>query len=450
MEIVQFVAESLGDSSYLIVSEGEAAVVDPQRDVRLFVTAANERGASITNVFETHAHNDYVSGGRELAALGATIVAPAGCGIEFPHEELGGGEELRIGAVRLRALDTPGHTPQHSAYLALDESGEIVAAFTGGSLIVGGAGRTDLLGPDHTEDLTRHQWESVQALDRALPAEAEVLPTHGAGSFCTTSDAGGDRRSVLRMERERNVALTSPDFEAFRAHHLGDLGPIPAYYRHMAPINRAGPAVHGAPPQPTALSPGDLAARMEAGLPAIDVRSRFAFAEGHIPGSWSVEESNSFLAFLSWVLPIDEEFALITEDAEQAVRVTADLFRIAYERVAGYLEAGAWSADRRPLAKLEIARAADLRGGAVQPPGPLVDVRFESDQQRQPIEGALALPFEHAAQEFGRVEAERPLLACASGSRAATVGSMLLASGRSPVVLIDGSAEDLPQPSPAR
>jgi hydroxyacylglutathione hydrolase len=157
MKIIQIVAESLGDASYLVVSSGVAAAIDPQRDVRPLLAAAREHGAEIRYVFETHVHNDYISGGRELAALGATVIAPAAAGLMFPHTGANDGDVFAVGGARLRAVAAPGHTYEHTAYLAIDESGATYGAFTGGSLLVGSAGRSDLLGPDHTEELTRLQ-----------------------------------------------------------------------------------------------------------------------------------------------------------------------------------------------------------------------------------------------------------------------------------------------------
>lgn len=153
MKIIQIVAESLGDASYLVISNSVAAAIDPQRDVRPLLAAAREHGAEIRYVFETHVHNDYISGGRELAALGATVIAPA-AGLMFPHTGANDGDVFTVGGARLRAVAAPGHTYEHTAYLAIDEGGATYGAFTGGSLLVGSAGRSDLLGPDHTDELT--------------------------------------------------------------------------------------------------------------------------------------------------------------------------------------------------------------------------------------------------------------------------------------------------------
>jgi hydroxyacylglutathione hydrolase len=441
MDIQQFVATSLGDASYLLVSGTSAAVVDPQRDVRPYVEAARARGATISYVFETHVHNDYVSGGPELAALGARIVAPRDAGLAFDHQPIADGDEVAVGAARLRAVHAPGHTHHHTAYLAIDERGVVVGAFTGGSIIMGGAGRSDLLGPDETEALTRLQWESARRLESALSGDAELLPTHGAGSFCSTQSGDGERRARLAVERPRNIVLSSPDFETFRVLHLANPGPIPAYYRHMAPINRRGPRVYGTPPRPSQLTLPAFEQERDRGTPVIDVRDRFAFARGHVPASISIEEGDATLAYVSWTTPFDSPLVLVTEDAAQADRLTVDLLRIGYEQVRGFLPFEAWHAARpvETLSTVSVAEARDLMTGRQ----PVYDVRFDSDRHDLPLPGSVARPIDRLAEWLPGADEQSPLVVCGGGSRATTAGSLLKARGREPLVLANGGAADL-------
>ena len=442
MEIVQFVAEALGDASYLVVSGEEAAVIDPQRDVRPYVAAAEARAARITRVFETHVHNDYVSGGLELAALGAEIVAPAGSGLEFEHAEIADGEEIAVGGARVRAVRAPGHTHHHTAYLAVDESGEVVGAFTGGSIIIGGAGRSDLLGATEAEELTRQQWESARRIVAQMPDQAELLPTHGAGSFCSSQQCGGERRAFLADERARNIVLSAPDFESFRDAHLGNPAPIPEYYQHMAPVNRRGPRVYGEPPRPVAFTPEQLSAAREDGASIVDVRSRFDFASAHVPGSLSVEEGDSMLAYVGWLLPFNAPLVLVTDSESQAERTTTDLFRIGYEDVRGYLPFADWSRGH-PSAGLEtvtLAKAARIRAAGEIPN---YDVRFDSDLRELPLPAAVHHPIDRLNEWLPEVSDDEMLVSCAAGSRAATAGSLLQAAGHRPRVLLDAGAIDL-------
>ncbi len=441
MEIEQFVATALGDASYLVVSGAQAAVVDPQRDVRPYLAAAEQRGATITHVFETHVHNDYISGGPELAALGATIIAPRDADLEFPHHPVTTGDEVTIGAAKLRAMHAPGHTHHHTAYIATDEAGETVGAFTGGSIIMGGAGRTDLLGPDETETLTRLQWESVHQIVAALTDSAELLPTHGAGSFCSTQQDNDDRRAPLAVERLRNFVLTSTDFEAFRSLHLANPGPIPAYYQHMAPINRRGAAVYGAPPMAALLSLETFERERDAGTPVVDFRNRYAFAAAHVPGSLSIEEGGAALAYVSWLIDFNSAMLLVTADEPQAQRMTVDLFRIGYEDVRGFLPADIWIANRAVESSNTVGRAEarDLYASGA----PVYDVRFDSDRNELVLPGSLPRPIDRIHEWIQDGHHDQPLVVCAGGVRAMTAASLLQAHGHHPSVLIRGGAADL-------
>lgn len=443
MEIVQFVAEALGDASYLVVSGDVAAVVDPQRDVRPYRAAAAERGARIDFVFETHVHNDYLSGGRELAAEGAVVVAPAAAGLAFPHWPIDDGMEVVVGTARLRAVAAPGHTYEHTAYLALDEAGAVRALFSGGSILVGSAGRTDLLGPEHTAELTRLQWESARKLRGLVEATTELMPTHGAGSFCSTSGTGGQRLARFADELRANPLLDSSDYEAFRAAHLAVTMPIPGYYRHMAPINRAGPAVYGVPPRPPLVTPGELRSLGDDGAHLLDVRSRADYAAGHVPGSLEVEESGSLLAYVGWLIPFNAPLALVSADDQQAARVTVDLFRIGYEDVRGYLPFATWKWEGWPVATLPSATLEEAARILHLGTMPVLDVRFAHEHELTPLEGALPRPIDALPAWVDEVPRGPVLVVCASGQRATMAASILRNAGRVAIPLVRGGAADL-------
>lgn len=443
MRIEQFIAEALGDASYLVVSGRSAAAIDPQRDVRPFLAAAERLGATIDFVFETHVHNDYVSGGRELAERGAKAVAPARAGLQFPHLPIEEGGEIAIGGARLRALAAPGHTYEHTAYLAIGEAGETAGAFTGGAMLMAAAGRTDLLGPDHTEELTRLQWETAQRLAGVLPWGAEVLPTHGAGSFCSATQVVEERRAPLSAERARNPLFTAGSYEAFRAIQLASPAPIPGYYRYMAPINRAGPKVHGEPPQPRLLDLDAIEPLRAQGVHAVDVRSRFEYARGHMPGTVLIESAASQLAYFGWLIPFNAPLVLIAADAAQAETVTVDLFRIGYEDVRGYIAYPAWEAEARPAATLNAVEleeaAAILREGRMQ----AIDVRFANEIAAEPLPGSLGRPIEELPAWLESIERRPTLITCESGYRASAAAGFLLARGHDVTVLVDGGASQL-------
>jgi rhodanese-related sulfurtransferase len=273
----------------------------------------------------------------------------------------------------------------------------------------------------------------------------ELLPTHGAGSFCSSQDGGGERRALLADERPRNVVLASPDYESFRVLHLANPGPIPAYYRHMAPINRSGPRIYGTPPRPALLAPRMLEAEVVRGTPVLDLRSRFEFARAHVPDSISLEEGDATLAYVSWVTPFNSPLVLVTEDGAQADRCTVDLLRIGYEEVRGYLPFAAWRAERQVanLQTVTVQEAARIREEGLRP---VYDVRFDSDRRDLALHSSRPMPIDRLTEWIDGDLARDPLLVCGAGSRATTVGSLLKTRGLEPSVLIDGGAADLSQP----
>ena len=239
MEITTFRTDGLGDSTYLLVHDGAGVVVDPQRDIDRFERAMAGSGIELCYVLETHIHNDYVSGGRELARrTGARLVLPAAAGVAFEHLPAFHTEELYRDGLIIRPLHTPGHTPEHMSYVVLVD-GEVRAVFSGGSLLVGAAGRSDLLGEARAEQLARLQYLSVRRLAE-LPDETALYPTHGEGSFCTASGAGRHTSSI-GIEKRTNPVLAYRSAEAFAAGQLSGLQPFPRYYAHMGPINLLGP-----------------------------------------------------------------------------------------------------------------------------------------------------------------------------------------------------------------
>jgi hydroxyacylglutathione hydrolase len=444
MELELFVTAGLGDNSYLVTSGDQAAVVDPQRDVGRFLDAARAKGVSITLVLETHVHNDYVSGARELrAATGAEIAAPAKGGYEFGVRPTAEGDELRVGDIRLAALETPGHTPEHVSYLLYAEGSDApTAAFTGGSLMVGTAGRSDLLGPELATELARKQFGSLRRL-AALPDTTQVLPTHGAGSFCGAGPAPQERTSTMAEERVRNRALSAPDEDAFVKQQLAGLLAFPTYYRHVAPINRAGPRLLANVPRPTPLAPDRVDQEAERGW-IIDGRPRRSFAGDHIPGSVNVELRDDFGSYLGWVIPFDDPLLLVLPEPEQEAleEAATQLLRIGYERVVGYLQGGveAWRSSGRALASYAVADLDEWcrasRAGTV---GRLLDVRQEVEWDRGHIPGSQHVFVGDLPDRLEEVPADGEVwAACSTGHRASTAASLLDRAGRR-VRLVEGT-----------
>jgi hydroxyacylglutathione hydrolase len=459
MDLELFQTPGLGDSSYLLASGREALLVDPQRDAWRFVEAAQERGWRIRHVLETHVHNDYLSGALETrAATGAEIVAPARGRYEFEHRPVDEGDAVEVGGLRLMALATPGHTPEHLAWLVTDLSAAAasgpLAVFTGGSLLVGSVGRTDLLGPALTDALTRDQQRSLQRLAE-LPASTRVLPTHGAGSFCSAGPGGGERTSTIAAEEFANPGfrLAGADAEAFRAEALAGLGRFPAYYAHMAAINRRGPRVLGRLILPPALEPGAFAEKAAAGVAIVDGRDRESFARAHLKGSLNIELDSGFSGYVGWLVPFAEPVVLVLPDAPDALAAaTTELLRIGYERIPGWLEGGveAWAASGRAVSSYETTSMRALAGerAAGETDGVLLDVRQPIEWQDEGVvPGSRQIFVADLPDRVGELPAgELVTVFCRSGHRASMAASILENAGVHVRLVSEGGAGSWPEP----
>ena len=434
MDLEVFVTAGLGDNTFLVVSGDEAALVDPQRDAWRFLAVAEERGVRVRAVLETHVHNDYVSGAHEVrAATGADIVAPARGGYAFPHTPAEEGVEVRIGDLVLRAWETPGHTYEHLAWAASDGGADPLAVFSGGSLLVGSAGRTDLLGPDHVEELTRLQYESVQRY-RALPVGARLLPTHGAGSFCVSTRPSAERTSTIGEELVHNVALSALDARSFARGQLAGLMKYPRYYASMAPLNRKGATVLRATPPLAELDLADVDAAVARGALVVDARSRADFAAGHVPGSLNVELNESFGTYVGWIAPIDGELVLVLGEGDDHAEAVTQLLRIGYDRVAGALRGGmaTWTGAGREARGYPVATTEDLRARlAAGEPTAVLDVRQPAEWSSEGvIPGSTRIFVGDLPARLDALPRDREYwTACRSGQRASIAASLLDAAG---------------------
>ncbi|MGW6405407.1 rhodanese-like domain-containing protein [Streptomyces sp. NPDC055134] len=433
--------EGLGNRSYLAGGVRAAVVVDPPRDIDRLITAAARRGVRIVAVAETHVHNDYVTGGLELARLtGARYLVPAGASVAYARVAVADGdaEEIEDGLV-LRAVATPGHTPHHTSYV-LEEDGRAVAAFTGGSLLIGSVGRPDLVEPRLTEELARAQHASAHRLADGLNDEVAVMPTHGFGSFCSSSQAGGEH-STIGAERTSNPALNQ-DVETFVKELLAGLDDVPAYYAHMGPANTAGPA----PLDLTATAPadaGEIARRLAAGAWVVDLRNRVAFSEGHVAGSLNFEVEGQLATYLAWMIPWGKPVTLLAKSTEDIARAQRELARVGIDRPAAAAVGSPtdWIAGEAPLASFPRATFADL--AAVRGRGEelvVLDVRRDGERSQGWIEGSVHIPIHQVHQRLDEVPAGTVWVHCAGGMRAAIAASVLDAAGRDVVAIDDGYA----------
>ena len=431
---------SLGDRSY-VVDDGEVAVVvDPQRDIDRVLDLVERRGVRITHVLETHVHNDYVTGGPELARrCGATYVVPRGSDVQVDHFAVGDGDAVEAGRMRLTVLHTPGHTHHHVSYalaLGAGGDGDVQAVFTGGSMLYGATGRTDLVSPEATDELTHAQYHSVRRLARDLPAEAQVFPTHGFGSFCSATPTSGTSSTVGEQQRV-NPALTQAE-QQYVDTLLAGLDAYPAYYARMAPINRRGPAPVDLS-LPERVDPAELRRRLEAGEWVVDLRERTAFAAGHLTDSVNVELGTNFATYLGWLYRWGTPLTLIGVSEEQVADALRELVRIGVDELAGAAIGDAESlADGRPLRSYPVRDFAGLAEAMEHGPVQVLDARRHDERAQGFVRGSRHIPLHELADRLDEVPQGEVWVYCGSGYRASIAASVLDRPGRS-VVLIDDS-----------
>ncbi|AMM12411.1 MBL fold metallo-hydrolase [Streptomyces albidoflavus] len=427
----------LGNRHYLAGGATTAVAVDPPRDIDQVIAAAARRGVRIALVVETHVHNDYVTGGLELARVtGAEYLVPAGARVSFPRTPVHDGDSASVDQeLTLHAVATPGHTPHHTAYV-LHEAGTPVAAFTGGSLLIGTVGRPDLVEPRLTEELARAQHASAHRLAGTLPDATAVLPTHGFGSFCSSAQATGET-STVGQERSANEALVK-DADTFVADLLAALDDVPAYYAHMGPVNSAGPAPVDLTPPATA-DPAALADRLAAGEWVVDLRHRVAFAEGHVPGTYNFEADGQLATYLAWLIPWGKPVTLLAESPAQLAEAQRELVRVGIDRPAAAATGGPadWLPPGTAPASFRRATFAEL---ARERPAAVLDVRRDSERSGRRIEGSLHVPLHTLAGRLGELPEGPVWVHCAGGMRAAVAASLLDAAGHE-VVAVDDSLD---------
>jgi hydroxyacylglutathione hydrolase len=426
MHFKQFYLGCLAHASYFIAADGEAAVVDPQRDVQQYLDEASRTGSRIRYVIETHLHADFVSGHRELAErTGAEIVFGAEAQAELPHRPVREGDELRVGSVVLRAIETPGHTPESMSWLVSGDDG-IERVLTGDTLFIGDVGRPDLAGGRGftPEQMAGLLYDSLHGKLLALADDVEVWPAHGAGSACG-KNISNERCSTIGVQRRLNYALQPMPREAFIAMMTSDLPPAPRYFPMDAEINRRGARPLSEVTAP-ALAPDAAAERIERGAVVLDVRDAFAFGTAHIRGSLNIGLRGQYASWAGTLVTKDDELVIVAAGREEAEEAVMRLARVGLENVGGWLAGGiaAWCESGRAVETLPQIDVAELRTrlGELN----VLDVRRRGEYGGGHVPHALNVPLDELPRRLAALDPSKPTaVICAGGYRSSAAASLL-------------------------
>lgn len=436
MYFKQFYLGCLAHASYLIGDAGEAAVIDPQRDVQQYIEEASRQGFRIKYVIETHLHADFVSGHRELAEQsGAEIVFGWRAGAEFPHVAVRDGDELRVGGWSLRILETPGHTPESISIVLLDPvTQEPMKIFTGDTLFIGDVGRPDLAASRGftADQMASMLYDSLHNKLLTLPDAVEVFPAHGAGSLCGRN-ISRETMSTIGEQRKLNYALARMEKSEFVRMMTADLPPAPDYFPKDAEINRTGATPLSKLPRPAELTPAQVENMQREGAVILDVRSSPAFATGHVPGSLNLGQGGQFASWAGTLIPMGSAIVLVAEDMAQVDEAVTRLARVGLDVVKGYLGGGMWAWDRegRPAATIRQIPVDELRHVLEEPAAPqLVDVRQPAEYRSGHVPGAVNVPLRELQRLASTLDASKPTaVICQGGYRSIAAASILQRSG---------------------
>jgi len=434
MYFEQFYLGCLAHASYMLASEGEAIVVDPQRDVDIYLQAAAEHGVQVRHIFETHLHADFVSGHRELAQrTGAKIYIGRSAGARFSHVDVADGFQLRVGKIRIDVLETPGHTPESICLVVTDEerSQKPWGVLTGDTLFIGDVGRPDLSKTLTPAQLAAQLYDSLHQKLMRLPDEVLVYPAHGAGSLCGRN-MRAERSSTIGTERLTNYALQIPGRDEFVRELTAKVPVRPEYFLQDAEINREGAAPLSELPELAPMSPQQLQVLLDEGTIALDVRPGSEFAAGHVPGSVNIALSGQFASWAGSLLGLACRPVLIADTAEQIAEAQLRLARVGIEAVRGYLQGGvtAWRQAGLPLTQLQEISVQTLSERMLDRKLHLLDVRREGEWKAGHLEKAEWLPLDDLNKSVPWVDRDTPIAVhCKSGYRSAIACSLLQRAG---------------------
>jgi glyoxylase-like metal-dependent hydrolase (beta-lactamase superfamily II)/rhodanese-related sulfurtransferase len=437
ISVIPVVDEGLGNSAYLVdLADGHALAVDASRDLRAMRAEAERRGLRIAYAADTHLHADFLSGAVQLAAEdGATVLASRAGDRDFPHRGLADGDEVDLGGLTLRTLATPGHTHEHIAFELLDGR-QTLGVFTGGSLIVGSAARTDLVSPQLTEELARAQYRSLRRLAE-FDDDVTVWPTHGAGSFCS-APPGSERTSTIGAERATNSLLRAESEDAFVRQLLDSLGTFPPYFLRLGEINRRGPDLVKGDSLP-GLTTDEVVILRETDAEIVDVRPVSDFAAAHLPSSISIPLRPVFATWLGWLLPAPKPLIIVRNADQDPAEILWQARKIGYDDLVGELEGGleAWIRAGHSTGTIPLVTAEHLGDASV------LDIRQAGEFTAGHIPGAAHVELGSLADKPVTSDAHGPtVVMCGHGERAMGAASLLAREGKQDLSVLVGGPED--------
>jgi len=444
MLLKHFFVEKIAHSSYILAGKDQCAVIDPRRDIEIYLQAARALGVNITHILQTHLHADFISGHMDLARkTGAAIHVAASAECAFDHVPLREGDRIELEDMILTVWETPGHTPEHLNFVVSDSSraDSPVGVFTGDTLFVGDVGRPDLF-PDQAAELAGKLYHSLHDRLMTLPDYVEVYPAHGAGSLCGRA-MGAKWRSTIGYERRFNASLQIQDKSAFIRSLTEGMPPAPDHFSRCSDINRQGPAVVADMPDIREYPVEAFYSRMKRpGSIVLDTRSYMAFGGQHIPGAWHLDLNGNFPTFAGWVLPTGGEILLVAEDRRKAMEAVTWARRVGVDSISGYLDGGmaTWLVSglktngARQISAETFHEMLSGTTGFV-----LVDVRAPREFADNHIEGAINIPTAELRTRHNELQKDKPtILMCSSGNRSSLGCSILLQHGFTDVINLAG------------
>lgn len=444
MFVQQFFVKGLAHSSYLLGGTSVCAIIDPRRDIDIYLQAARDMGMKITHILETHLHADFISGHLDLAAAtGAEIYAPKAGACAFKHVAVADGDSFELEDMTIRVLDTPGHTPEHVSYVVVDRSrgSEPAAVFCGDTLFVGDVGRPDLF-PGIAESLAAKLYDSLHKKLLTLPLFCEVYPAHGAGSLCGRA-MGAMRTSTIGYEKKYNTALRIKDRKKFIASLTTGMPGAPDHFSRCSAINGKGPALAEKLPRPALLEPALFKKAMaQKNTAVLDCRPTAAFGGGHIPGAYHIDFGSNFSTFAGWILPPDTRLLLVADDQSQSAEAAVLLRRVGHDRVTGVLDGGIyeWAKAGFPLDMVPQVSVHQLRSQMQHSARfTLLDVRTPREFDAGHIKGAVNIAMPDLRSRFKELNAGLPVIViCNTGHRSSMGTSLLKQRGLKHVINVAG------------